>query len=121
MKHCKLRTALVIFVLLACTFSTTAQTVKDGDGQGKNALVDYSQKKGKATYSFIPLTEFDEFKTNQRLERANTISGDQAAVIYKKNKIFIQVDPDITTEEHLNRLLLLIVKIHGYDSYSVNL
>lgn len=47
------------------------------------------------------------------------MTGDEIKVSYKNHKIKITVDPSKTNDENLDRLLLTLTRLHGYDSYEI--
>lgn len=106
--------ALLIFNSYFC-FSQIAVS----ENNSKIASVQTYQKSNFLVYVFTPLTDFDEFRTPQRVERMNAITGDEAVVSYKNHKIKITVNPSKTKEENLDKLLLMLTRLHGYDSYVI--
>lgn len=92
----------------------------ENDNNNKIASVQTVQKNNLMVYVFTPLTDFDEFRTPQRVERMNAMTGDEIKVSYKNHKIKITVDSSKTKDENLDRLLLTLIRLHGYDSYEIN-
>lgn len=119
MKFEKLKTLCVLAAFLFLAFQNGySQTTESNESAV--ASVSLKHKNDFVVYSFEPLTEFDEFKTSQRVGRINGMTGDNASVEFKNNKIFITVNPDLTNGENLDKLLNLIVRIHGYSSFVIS-
>lgn len=73
-----------------------------------------------STYSFNMLADFNEFSINQRVERIKGLTNDESIVVSNSdNKIYISINPEKTTGDNLHRLLLSIVRLQGYENYTV--
>lgn len=110
----------VLFFLLVLNFIGTQLNAQVEHPQKETAILNYSLKPGLNIYTFTPLTDFDEFGVAQRVERINGLTGDNVTVKFKKNKVEIALDPLKTTGKNLERLLLSVVRLHGYESYLIN-
>jgi hypothetical protein len=104
------------FVLL---FQTGYSQIESVDKSQKIAEVSYRLKKDVAVYSFTPLTDFDEFKTNQRVNRFKNLTGENVTVQFKKSKVQIELNPNVTKGDNLDKLINLIVRIHGFEGFVI--
>lgn len=119
MKIEKIKQLFVLaFFFIIVPIKGQAQTTASGQGV-KVAAITFKQKNNNAIYSFIPLTEYDEFKTNQRLQRINELTGDHATVVFKQNKIIVNLNPEKIKDEMLIKLLSAMTRSHGYDDFVV--
>lgn len=110
------------FICLFIIFLVTTNAFSQSNvlEQDDIVLISYEIEESVAIYSFEPKTEYDEFKTAQRISRFNSITADNITVEYKESKIFIKLNPHLTKDKDLNSLLEAIVKIHGYSNFELN-
>lgn len=104
------------FLLIICSngYSQT-ETIEEL----RIATISIKYKNDAAIYSLEPLTEYDEFKTTQRLQRINELTGDRATVVFKQNKIILKLNPEKIKDEMLVKLLRSMAQSHGYDDFIV--
>jgi len=117
MKFEKLKTLVVLVAFfIIVSPKSNAQTVHS-DQNPKVAVIAVKQKKNSTVYSFSALTAYDEFKTIQRIQRINELTGDNATAVFKQNKIMLQVNPQKIKDEMLKKLLSATARSHGYDDF----
>lgn len=107
------------FLLVHLFFNFGFSQTTEIENNSKIASVITYQDDNSATYEFTPLTDFDEFRTPQRVDRFNSFTGDDIIVTFKNNRIIIIINPSKTKEDNLDKLLLSITRLHGYDSYLI--
>jgi len=115
-KNLKLRFIFLLILFIGATEGFSQSTVTSDS----IATISYKSERNVAVYSFKPHTEYNEFKTAQRISRFNSITGDNATVEYKKKKVILRVNPELTKDRNLDSLLEVIVKIHGYSKFELN-
>lgn len=108
-----------IFLLLLPLKSFSQATNSDAGSEGQIVQIEFTKKNNLSVYSFIPLTEYDEFKSTQRVNRINSITGDNAKVELKGKRVLISLNPSLTNEQNLDKLLSMITRIHGYSDYTI--
>lgn len=109
-----------IFILLLPLKSFSQVENNDVISDKQTVQIVYAKKNNLSVYSFIPLTDYDEFKSTQRVNRINSITGDNAMVELKGKKIVISLNPLLTNEQNLDKLLSMIIRIHGYSDYTID-
>ncbi len=113
-----MKTNILFFILVFSFLGITLNAQVESQQEG-TALLNHSFKSGSDVYTFTPLTGYDEFGVAQRVERVNGLTGDNVTVRFRKNKVEISLDPSKTTGKDLERFLLGVVRLHGYESYLI--
>lgn len=109
----------VLFLIFVFSFLGIRLNAQVERQQEDPVLLNQSFKSGSDVYTFTPLTAYDEFGVAQRVERINGLTGDNVTVRFRKNKVEIFLDPSKTTGKNLERFLLAVVRLHGYESYLI--
>jgi hypothetical protein len=106
---------ILFFGIQLTTFSQTASI-----GEESVVVVTHFQQSEQMIYTFLPTTSFNEARSQQVINRFNTVTGDNATVTFKSGKVIVKIHHAKFTESQKNDLLFLLAKAHGYSNYQFN-
>jgi len=109
---------LSVFFTFTCVFAGTNNNIKNENFQDQKLEIYKKKENGLDVYTFTPKNQIDK-ELMEAIENRLKVITEQAVLSFSaddKNLVTLKIAPDSITEDGLNLVLAIVVKIHEYYS-----